>query len=182
MRRRRSRSSQGASFLTHASACSKFATCWRAHASVVLIHSDMARTDAFVASILDVVQLSQDLKLALEGQIEPDSPSSVNHEQAALNTQLIQDCEHMAREIDILEAELEDQKSRTESRPESHPGTARSEDTNVMLRELQNLEEDNRSGVCVCVQLVMCEGGLGDGERDTIVRMPLIHMRVRVRA
>jgi hypothetical protein len=36
--------------------------------------------------------------------------------------------------------------------------------------------------VCVCVQLVMCEGGLGDGERDTIVRMPLIHMRVRVRA
>lgn len=117
-----------------------------------LIPSDMARTHAFVASILDVVQLSEDLKLVLEGQIEPNLSSSVNHEQAALNAQLIQDCEHMAREIDMLEKQLEDQKPRTELRPESHPGTPSSQDTKDKLSELQNLEEDNRSGVCVRVQ------------------------------
>ena len=81
----------------------------------------MARTHAFVASILNVVQLSEDLKLVLEGQIEPNLSSSVNHEQAALNSKLIEDCEHMAREIEMLEAELEEQKSRKE---ESRPGTA----------------------------------------------------------
>ncbi len=164
MRKRRRNSSQGASFLIHASACSKFSTCGGARASVFvqsfLIHSDMARTHAFVASILHVVQLSEDLKLALEGQIEPNSPSEVNHEQAALNSKLIEDCEHMAREIEMLEAELEEQKSRKE---ESRPGTARSEDNKVMLSELQNLEEDNRSAVCVCVKLVVCDGGRAMG-------------------
>jgi len=107
-----------------------------------------------LVSIRDGVQLSEDLNRALKEQQDSKAPADPDQDPAALNAKLIHDCELMAREIEMLEAELEKQKSR--------PGTdvsprleqeSEAADTEALLKDLKNLDEDNRYAQCFCVRL-----------------------------
>eukprot|EP00802_Teleaulax_amphioxeia_P013136 Tamp_13184.p1 GENE.Tamp_13184~~Tamp_13184.p1 ORF type:complete len:349 (+),score=88.75 Tamp_13184:623-1669(+) len=92
----------------------------------------------------DNCKLSEDLNRALKEQQDSKAPADPDQDPAALNAKLIHDCELMAREIEMLEAELEKQKSR--------PGTdvspcleleSEAADTEALLKDLKNLDEDN---------------------------------------
>ena len=97
-------------------------------------------------------QLSEDLNRALKEQHDSKAPADADQDPAALNAKLIHDCELMAREIEMLEAELEKQKARPAAdvspRLEQEPDPAAN--TEALLKDLQDLDEDNRSGQPVC--------------------------------